>query len=219
MPFELANKSRVNLKKVTHHYELHGDDRVLAVSLRLSLKGPNDILRALHANLTDVIFHNADPTAPLAGVEQTLPHRRCPIVELPLKLNLKYQGHRAEIEYGISENDPIILNTCKLDKFEVGGEEGGTSEVTWSMNCNSDVDIEMVGNLIELEGNEIIMRMTAPTVSDGPAIDGTAGHPGAERAQREAEEAGQQRLDGDPDEIQDAATAAFVQQHGGNADA
>ena len=94
--FELHAGTRLKLTKVTPRKELHGDERVQAISLRVRQETTNDVLVKLHPNLQDMLFWRtpeleAQQSAP--GIDPVKPFLRVPIVKLPLKLDLSFSGY------------------------------------------------------------------------------------------------------------------------------
>lgn len=174
--FELSSPSRLRLTKVTPRKELHGDERVQAVSLRVRLDTSNDVLHKLHPGLLDMLFFRAADDAgqpELDGVPETKPNLRCPLVKQPLKLDgYSLSGYTMTIEHGIDDTTALQLYVCELDKFEVEATEGGSVGVIWSVASNKEITPELVGALCDLEGAEIVATQTAPK-EPAPVIDGT----------------------------------------------
>lgn len=221
--FELTAGTRLKLVKTTPRKEIHGDEHVQAISLRLRWETTNESLAKLHPNLKDMLFYRSAPTEAqeqLPELPEITPNLRVPTVTLPLKIDISFTGYTLEIEHGIDDSSALELYDCGMDKFAVDAKEGGTAIIEWSLSSNSNVTPELVGALCGLEGEEItIAALTAPEVKADP-IDGTVGHPGL-AAQRAAEAAGQQRLDVDDDLLEqgaDDATRAFLAINGSDDD-
>lgn len=218
--FELPAGTRLKLLKTTPRKEIHGDELVQAISLKLRWETTNDSLTKLHANLKDMLFYRAAPEeaqAKIDGVPEITPNLRCPAVSLPLKVEGSFTGYTLTIEHGIDDDSALELYECTQDKFSADAKEGGTAIIDWSLSSNNEVTPEMVGALCALEGTEItLIQLKAPEVKPDPVIDGTVGHPGL--AAMRAEAAGQARLDIDGEAAADQATDAFLGIHGGTAE-
>lgn len=211
--FDLPADARVKLTKATPRKEIHGDERVQAISLRLRWETTNENLALLHPNLKDMLFFRAAPTdaqGDIPDVPQITPNLRVPSVSLPLKLaDASFTGYTLKIDHGIDDSSALELYLCSLDKFTVDAKEGGSAVIEWSMGSNKEVTPELVGALCELEGDEIIVNLTPPSTTSGPAIDGTKDLPGFGEGTAFADnEDDDGPIFGDLD-----ATDAFVNQH------
>lgn len=65
--FDLLDRTRPQILKVTPRKEIHGDDHVQAISLRLSWTTSNDALDKLHPQLRDMLFF--DPPEVVAQLQ------------------------------------------------------------------------------------------------------------------------------------------------------
>lgn len=222
--FELPTKRRLTLVKANPRKEHHGDSLVQAITLRVRLETTNEELNRVAPGLQDVLCHRGpalEHQSEAEGIPPTKPNLRVPQIVQPIKIEKKHTGYRMEIDYGLGEEGGSnhILSVCTIDKFEFECKEGGTAYIEWSIGSNKDITPKMVGDLCALEGNEIEASLTAPTVSDGPAIDGSKGHPGIDTAKK-LEEQGQQRLDGDDQAPADGgntdATQEFIKRNTSN---
>ena len=176
--FELTN-TPATLTSVTPRTEVHGDDKVFAISLGLKITGPNTLLDKLTPALRHMIYTaKPDATPELPGVEESTPLLRCPGVEL-MTLKAALEGWTLAVDHGIDEADPITLGGCKVDKFKVAPSQGGTVDLMFRIGSN-DVDAEEAGLLCSHLSQEISITLTPPAPKP-EAIDGTVGHPGAQR--------------------------------------
>lgn len=172
--YELKTPTRLRLTKVTPRKEIHGDERVQAVSLRLRQETTNEALAALHPGLLDMLFYRAADEVDqqrLDVVPATKPNLRCPIVKGPLKLDLSMSGYTVTIDHGIDDTTALQLYLCELDKFEVEPTEGGSVAIAWSLASNKQITPELIGALCDLEGAEIEATQVAPVKGD--TIDGS----------------------------------------------
>lgn len=184
--FELPAGTRLKLTKTTPRKEIHGEDHVQAISLRLRWETTNDSLAKLHPNLKAMLFFRSEPEeaqSQIDGVPEIIPNLRCPVVALPLKVEGEFSGYQLTIEHGIDDSTVLQLYLCEMSKYQVDAKEGGTAIIEWSLASNKEVTPELVGALCALEGEEITCELVAP---EAPAqvIDGTqaafdADHPGA----------------------------------------
>lgn len=185
--FDLPAGARLKLLKTTPNKEHHGDQLVQAISLRLAWETTNENLALLHPQLKDMLFWRPpqmEAQQTVEGVPETTPFLRVPAVALPLKLDVSFTGYTLTIEHGIDDSSALELYVCTLQKFTVDAKEGGTTTIVWSLGSNKQITRELVGELCELEGSEIVATLTPPAIDSGDVIDGTteafkADHPGA----------------------------------------
>jgi hypothetical protein len=184
MPFELTTPTAATLKSVTPRVETHDDDKVSAISLGLSITGPNTILDLLDGGkLRNALYMPVPDQAQLPGVEPSTPLLRASKIDI-LHLAGKLEGWTATFEHGIDEAGAIVLGYCCIDKFRVRPMEGGTVELLFRIGTN-DIDEAEGGALFGKLGQMVMMTLKAPVITaDTPVIDGTneafeRDHPGA----------------------------------------
>lgn len=174
--FELTDTTSLKVAKVTPRKEIHGDDNIQAISLRLSLTAENRLLDRLHPELLDMLFYDPPEVAAqlaLDGVPPVKKHRRCVAVVQPLKLDREHSGYTVTIAHGIDDESALELYGCTVNKFAVEAMEGGTVEVSWNVSSNRSITPELVGLLCAKEGEWVDARMVAPVFEEGQTIDGT----------------------------------------------
>lgn len=188
--FELLTPTAAVLRSVTPRTERHGDDDVFAVSLGLTITGPNTILDALQPGLRDMIYKAVEGQEQLPGVEPSTPLLRTRGVE-SINLAARFDGWTLRIDAGIDESNPIALGGAKVDRFSVEPSEGGTVALSFRVG-SSDIDAEEAGWICAHLKQEITITLKAPE-RPSDAIDGTVGHPGLaamQDGQAEGAEAG-----------------------------
>lgn len=175
MPFELDQQA-VHLKTVTIRTEKHGEEDVTAISLGLRATMPNTVLDALDPTLRQALYQAVPGQEQLPGVEPATPMLRTSSIEtVPLKHC--FEGWTFKIDHGIDEANPITLGGCKVDKFVLTPHDGGSVDLAFRVG-SSDIDATEIGLIGAKLAQEIKVSLTAPVKTEGPAIDGTCGHPG-----------------------------------------
>lgn len=175
--FALLDKTEALLTSVTPRTEVHGEDRVFAISLGLKITGPNTLLDKLTPALRHMIYTAKPDAEPeLDGIEASTPLLRCPGVEL-MNLKVSLEGWTLAIDASFDEDDPITIGSCKVDKFRVSPSQGGTVDLMFRVGSN-DIDQDEAGWLCSHLAREIWVTLTPPEPK-AEAIDGTTGHPGA----------------------------------------
>jgi hypothetical protein len=215
--FKLDTPTEAKLTAFTPRTEHHGEDLVSAMSLALTITGPNTILDLLSSTLRQALYMRGDDETQeaLDGIDPPTPKLRTKHLSGALALAVaEISGGTLFVEWGIG--DDMSFGDCKVGKWRVEPMEGGTCSLHFRVST-SDVDEQEAGHLFGKQGQVIMIRFEPPKdapagASTGPAIDGTKGHPGAgplfdgpDDADDPDDGAG-----GDPTD----ATDAFVAAHG-----
>lgn len=179
--FELTTPTAALLKSVTPRQEHHGEDIVVALSMRLELTGPNTLLDLLSPRLRHALYEAAEGQEELPGVEPSTPLLRSKDFDHH-SLKASFEGWTLKVDHGIDEDDPISLGGCKVDAFRLDAMEGGTIKLTFRVGTN-DISSEEIGLLCGKLGSEVSITLHAPE-KPAEAIDGSkaafeADHPDA----------------------------------------
>jgi len=173
--FELRQATTALLASVTNRSENHGDDKAPAVSLGLTIETSGAILESLCPEVRQLLG------AP--GVDT-------------VSLKTVCQGWAVTVDHGISEETPIRLGGCKIDKFKVSPKNDDAVELRMRV-ASSDLTPMRLGLLGMKVQQEIVVKMTAPKGATQTTDDAEA----KALAKQEAQEAaGQQRIDADTPE-------------------
>lgn len=181
--FALSTSTTAKLTSLTPRIEKHGDENVPAVSLGLSITGPNTLLDLFNQTLRHALYKAAEDAGDnLPGIEAPTPLLRTRGLE---KIKLKVGemvGYRLHIEHGIDDDSAIDLHDCKVDKWTLEPFEGGSIELALRVGT-SDIDETWAGRLAMKLGQEVQITLTPPEPK-ADAIDGTqdafdADHPDA----------------------------------------
>lgn len=164
--FELPAGTRAKLTKVTPRKEQHGPELKQAVSLRLRHEGTGDLLDLLAPGLRDasLMVPPADDTQELIpGVPLVPTLLRVQGVDQVRKLpDLKLTGYTLTIEHGIDDESALQLYVCSIDKVTAEPKQGGGCVVEWSVGSNREVTKELIGELCDLEGTEVVLQQEPP---------------------------------------------------------
>lgn len=209
MPFQLTTPTAALLNSVTPRKEIHGDEPVSAISLGLSITGANTLLDHLDGGkLRNALYMAVPDQEPLPGVEPSTPLLRARGIE-EVKCAGTLEGWTLTVENGIDDSSAIVLGGAKIDKFRVKPVEGGSVTLLFRVGT-SDISEDEAGALFGRLGQEIMIRIAAPTVAEprpeADTIDGTTGHPGlaasqAAEAERQAGDLfAEQQSDGQADD-------------------
>jgi hypothetical protein len=206
MLFTLDTTTDAKLTSVTPRSEHHGTNLVSAITLGLTITGPNTNLDLLSPTLRHALYTRADDDSQeaLDGIEPPTPKLRTKHLG-PLTLSIPaIEGGTLFVEWGIG--DDMELGSCKVDKWRAECMEGGSVALSFRVST-SDLSEEEAGHLFGKLGQVIAIRFEPPApktepVQSGQVIDGTKGP-----------SAGPLFDDSEDDEGPDA-TETFVAQHG-----
>lgn len=178
--FELTTPTEATLRTMTPRTEKHGDDEVSAVSLGLTIVGPNTLLDSLQPGVRTMLYAPVPDQHELPGVEPSTPLLRAKGVEC-LHLSACFEGWTMNIDAGIDVDKPIVLGGCKVDKWVVFPREGGSIDLTFRVGT-SDIDESEAGWLFGKLKQSLSITLHAPKQQEA-AIDGAvsafdADHPG-----------------------------------------
>lgn len=168
--FELITPTEATLRTMTPRTEKHGDDEVSAVSLGLTIVGPNTLLDSLQPGVRTMLYAPHPDQDELPGVEPSTTLLRAKGVEC-LHLSACFEGWTMTIDAGIDVDEPIVLGGCKVDKWVVFPREGGSIDMTFRVGT-SDIDEREAGWLFGKLKQSLSITLHAPKQQE-PAIDGT----------------------------------------------
>lgn len=179
--FELLTPTEAVLRTLTPRTEKHGEDDVSAVSLGLTITGPNTLLDALRPGLRTTLYTPVEGQEQLPGVEPSTPLLRCSGIE-SLKLDACFEGWTMKVDRGIDDSTAIELGGCKVDAFVVHPAEGGSINLQLRVGT-SDISEDEAGWLFGKLKQSISITLHAPKPR-AAAIDGSTeaferDHPGA----------------------------------------
>lgn len=191
--FELTTPTEATLTSVTNRSELHGDDKVPAISLGFTIEAANTILDRLDKTLREALYTRATGQDGLPGVEETLPLLRTTCMD-SISVSGSFDGWTLQVDHGIDEGEPITFGGCRVDKFRVSPKQGGTVELHFRVGT-SDIDAESLGLIGMKLGQDLSITLLAPKVAAEPKPqDG-----GGELFKDEAKPAAKKARKGDAD--------------------
>lgn len=174
--FQLQEMTEVHVTSVTNRTELHGDERMPAVSIAVEIEAANTLLDIIDPKIREALYKAVEDQDNLPGIEQSTPVLRCNSFERHT-LPTSHEGWTLSVDDGIDDTDPMTFGGVKVDKFSVEAKQGGTIVLRFRMGT-SDVDADKLGKLAMHNGQSIWITLIAPKPG-AEAIDGTVGHPGA----------------------------------------
>lgn len=156
--FALPHPTLVTVEHINVRDESHGDDKVPAIDVKLSLETSNDVLALFHPLLKAALYVKSDSPLPPQGTLELgtpvdLPNLRWPQLQ-PLRWHEDLDNRTLTIDYGIGGKSALKLTDCKANDFRIEPKEGGTVKVTWRVQ-RSQPDERVIGKLAGLLKREV----------------------------------------------------------------
>lgn len=138
--FSLTNQQT----KVSHfspRMEKHGDDNVLAGTLKLETTMSSSVLDNFDKSLRKLLYRK--PAAgeqadlPLGDANDGLTARKLPHLA-PLKWDEDFPGYKIEIQSGLALDEVLKLSDVEIHGFAFEALDGGSCTVRFSANFNQD---------------------------------------------------------------------------------
>jgi hypothetical protein len=159
-PFQIVTSTAARLATLTPRIEKHGDEDVPAISIGLELTVANSMLDDIDAALRAALYVGDEAQAALPDVEASTPTLRCAVIE-KVSLGTKLEGWALQIDDKVDEAQATVFRSCKVDKFVVEPQEGGSILLRLRVGT-SDVDAERLGMLGMHVGQNVWLQLRAP---------------------------------------------------------
>lgn len=176
MNFALPTFTTVKVDHVNVRPEKHGDKSVTAVDVRFVLTGENrKVLALLNPGLCDHLYYDADRESgqeEVEDLEPSVPNLRFPKLKSPFKWEDEITGARVEIDFGLGGESNIVFTPAKVNDFKADCMEGGTTELTFRVQCSvlPDGVLDKLGKLLNCETK---ITVVPPEAGKGNVIDGS----------------------------------------------
>lgn len=158
--FELTTPTVALLKSLTPRQEHHGEEIVVALSMRLEVTGPNTLLDSLSPKLRHALYEAVEGQEQLPGVEASTPLLRFNAFDHH-SLKASFEGWTLKVAHGVDEDEPIALGGAKVDAFRIEAMQGGTVKLSFRVGTN-DISSEEIGLLCGKLGSEVSITLHAP---------------------------------------------------------
>lgn len=137
--FGLTNQ-QTKITSFTPRMEKHGDENVLAGTLKLETTYHSSVLDNFDKSLRKLLYRK-----PGAGEQADLPlgdsdgltARKLPHLA-PLKWDEDFPGYKIEIQSGLALDEVLKLDDVEIHGFAFEAMDGGSCTVRWSANFNQD---------------------------------------------------------------------------------
>jgi hypothetical protein len=139
--------------------EVHGEDRVPAADIKLTLTQPNKLLDLIDTSLRPALWRSGgiDDGGLLPTDPDVLTEVRFPKLA-PLSYDYSLHGCKVTVAYGIGSEIPLA--DCVADKFVIAAKAGGMVELSLRVRCKPDADD--VAALYELIQHDVEVTLEPP---------------------------------------------------------
>lgn len=159
--FSLTDQ-QTKITSFTPRMEKHGDENVLAGTLKLETTCHSGVLDNFDKSLRKLLYRKPAPgeqsELPL-GDSDGLTARKLPQL-MPLKWDEDFPGYKIAIQSGLALEEVIKLDDVEIHGFAFEALDGGSCTVRWSANFNQDGRTS--GKLCQLIQETVELSLTPP---------------------------------------------------------
>jgi hypothetical protein len=94
---------------------------------------------------------------------------RMPLLGLPLKWALVLDNRKLTIDYGLGGESDIVMAECKVHKFGIEPQQGGTVVLDWQISAHPDA--AQAGWLYDHQQQDIVISLEAVPDAQGSLIE------------------------------------------------
>jgi len=173
MLFRIDTPTEAKLATFTARTEKHGTEDVAALTLGLSITGPNLLLDKVSETLRHALYRVADDyTEALENIDPPTTVLRTKQMAGPLSITVpEIKGGTLYVEWGIGED--MVFSDVTLKSWKAECFEGGTCTLSFKAST-SDVDEEEAGHLFGKQGQALMIRFEPPRPVAEPDEDNGA---------------------------------------------
>lgn len=169
--FQLTDPTTVKLKKASTTVDTYEDTERLTLELRVLWTTSNRNLDLIRKGMREYFFCDLRPEdergqADLDLPIDDLPNLKMPTFKYPQSDDYELMGARVEIAHGIDESSAVVLQLCRIHKFQFTPIEGGSAHIEYSISSSAELDSTTLGTLLQLQKHEITIKQTMPDVEE-----------------------------------------------------
>ena len=171
--FQLNNQ-QTKITSFTPRMEKHGDENVLAGTLKCETTTHSSVLDLFDKGFRKLLYRKPAPgeqtELPLEGASDGLTMRKLPCLDA-LRWKEDFPGYRVEIASGLAVDEVLKLVDAEVHDFVFEALDGGSCKVKWAINCH--LDGRTSGKLCQLIQDSVEMTLTPPS-RDQASLDDAA---------------------------------------------
>lgn len=190
--FQLIHPTTVKLAHINVRTEKHGPNDVDACDLDLVIEGDNSkVLALLHPDLCASLYFDSDGDdgqGVVEGIPPTLPNLRFAKMASKVTWETEATGVDLTVIYGLGdEKSNIKLEGGKANSKSFEVFEGGSAKVSFKFSIAGYAD-GVIDKLRKKLKQDISITLIRPEkLRSDAVIDGTVGHPGAAKDERQGD--------------------------------
>lgn len=156
--FELE-KQTVTFANFNARTELNGETRKPASDISCRAQLPNKIRDSFFPGLLEMLYERPkNPDLAEQGSPDAPTALRMPLLGLPLDWDLVLDNRTLTIDYGLGdEQSNIVMPECKVHKFKITPQNGGTVLVAWQISAHPDA--KQAGWLYDHQQTDIVISL------------------------------------------------------------
>lgn len=170
--FQLLEPTTVKLKSAITTVDTYEDAERLTLELRVLWTTSNRSLDLIRKGLRDYYFCDLRPKDDGDQARFDLPVDELPNLKMPdfkfpqVFPKFELMGARVEIAHGIDETSAIVLQLCRVHKFQFTPIEGGSAHIEYCLSSSAELDSNTLGTILQLQKHEITITQTMPDVEE-----------------------------------------------------
>lgn len=185
--FEIE-KTMVQFTHLNRRDELHGEEKVPAVDLKMSMRAPNDALAMFAPDLRARLYRRPEvqgsDLADQARSDDLIAY--CfPQIEV-IKWAHEQFNNEVRFHYGLDGKKDIVLDDAKLNDFRIEPFDGGTVDLTWRVQARAThAQIGRLSERLSVGKVEVTIAHVEPEEEQPPLSNSPEPNPVEKRARRQ----------------------------------
>lgn len=160
--FQLTEQ-KTKITSFTPRMEKHGDENVLAGTLKLETNVHSSVLDLFDKGFRKLLYRKPAPgeqtELPLDGHSDGLTARKLPHLA-PLKWDEDFPGYKVEIQSGLALDEVLKLSDVEISDFVFEALDGGSCKVRFTASFQQDGRTS--GKLCQLIQDEVELSLIPP---------------------------------------------------------
>lgn len=165
MKFEVDPGTQVRFSHLNIRDEKHGDETVPACDLTFIWQAANSVLTMFDGKLLTSLYGPPTEAMEQGGLDGVEPVSQFPTLKFPYMASIKWADVATaslSIDYGLGKT--LDLTPCKIHKFVLDCNEGGTVELKFTASCSAGLTERTLGKLALMIGQDVQIDVVATEV-------------------------------------------------------
>ena len=161
------HQQQTKIKSFTPRMEKHGDENVLAGTMKCETTMHSSVLDVFDKGLRKLLYRKPAPgeqsELPLGDASDGLTAKKLPCLA-PLKWDEDFPGYAVEIESGLALDEMLKLKDVEVHGFTFEPLDGGSVTVAYTLNFR--MDGRTSGKLCQLIQDTVAMSLMPPSAGE-----------------------------------------------------